>query len=1126
MKQKFSFRSLVMAFITIGLVVTTFTSCDNKEDEINALKKDVEKLTASFDSLKKTVDSGNYVKGVTATDTGILVTFKDDTTSEVPVDGKAPVITVDEATGDLLVDGKVVGNVKGPKGDKGEPGDTGATGPAGPAGPAGTAADAPKITVEDGELKVNGESLDPKVMIPEASNNAYVVETEGKVELHVWNKEKGEYQSVSLAKATVGLTSLVYFPEAYINGVEAIVFRPLIFRSFIANVVTEDSCNPVTPGETPCINKIGNTVVLPFTPTQNFNVQMLSLPIEVAYNMNASNIDMSKIDVENLDVTSHIAKMYKNRGGAEDAVDGNPYTAKFSKIENGKLYVNLDIDYAKFAEVYGNKIPVAPYVLGWIADGYEDTDGVDNIVLALQVPNKDENAEKPYITSDYAVAVVKPLAGIDIAKKEGDCLRYSDMIDPAGGGVNVPEADVDWAGVDNAKEMGDGINLYQGDTVTKTKDARIVDLVEGETLDLHTVVKAIDGSAEFGVTNPCTTIDIERFGFEWKFDLLDGAGNEIVYKLTANATDQQKFITLDEATGVVKARVYDEEPNGAAVDRTPIVRVRIVDPKNPDCFVSQAFIKILIGKKPETPHKPMTIGLPQKEFEIACGKEGYHVDGLTTEEVNELIYNEVGMSKKDFHKKYTSFVQVPVDGVSLGTVWLKTDTGDGQTTYLPQWKVSVCDLYARMKDKCGEDVNVATLTAKGKYVSTSGEEIEVVFSVKVTKSNVGMEITKADMIQAYWDDDYTFVKHHTQVPTVNDEVNVYLPIGGEQVNEFDINNPFAPGGEDILGYKNDLNVSFDNVGVTPTKFVGKTYTYVFSEVDKQFKDATDVNGDKFKLTVVHIGGTNPDGVVVTHEELWAEGTVPVATFTSTTTISGTVTTTIWNNELKSQKVAEIRAHTSTGADFLDAADPTDAIEIAKRQDNLVYIHNEVADYLLNKTKSYMWANIRIKSACTCPEADSEYVKINGKDEFTVHFLRPLSVEGKTDGKFVDSADETSDDTFVLLEGLLKYTDWRGIKFPEAGQPVDYVDFYGVEENELEFNREDVTWNATGSFDQMPSTVELSKVQRADGKWYLHYHNTGTAVDNVIMKIPVTVKYSRGVIGDAVIEIKVSKTLGQ
>ncbi len=1033
MKHKFSFKSLVMAFITMGLVLTTFTSCDNNDDEINDLKGKVDKLTTSLNSLKATVDGGNYVKNVTATDGGILVTFKDGKTSKVTVDGKAPTITVDK-DGNLLVDGKSVGNVKGKDGKDG--------------------AD-PKITVEDGELKVNGKSLDPKVVLPTTANAAYIVEKDGKVELNVWNKKEGKYQQVSLSTGAVGLTSLVYFPEAYINGVEAIVFEPVVFRT--SKVVPHDDCNPA--GEVGCLDKIGNVVKI-----GNVNYQMLSAATTVAYNMNSSDIDESKINKDKLEVTSHIAKMYSKRGGVEDGKNGNPYKAKFVSMKDGKLNVTLDVDYNVFAKVYGSKIDLDSYFAGTFG-GDESVQGENNVVLALQVPNAEGEG---VVTSDYTVAVVKPVYGIDIAKKQGNCLRFSDMIDPAPG-ANVPFADKDWAGVDNAKEMGDGVNRYKGESTVKPKDARIVDLVEGKTLDLHTVVKAIAGSPAFTNSDKdCRNVDITKYGFEWKFDLLDQAGKKIVYKLNTNNTDQQEFLTLDEKTGVVKARVYSQGAQGAAVDRTPIVRVRIVDPKNPTCFVSQAFIKLLVVKEAQTAPETKTIVVPAESFVVKCDSDAKHTQGLTTQQVNELIYNAVGMSKTDFHKKYKNFSQVDVDGKQLGTVWLKEDIKDGQTTYLPQWDVDACDMFAHFHDKCGKDTDSAVLTANGVFSDDAGNKIVIVFSVNASKPDA-MNLVPADMYAKYWygnssADGYDYIEHHSQKPT--------------SVKDDDVNN---------FTYTNDLNAVFVNTKVTPTKFKEMDYVYEFAPVAEQFVGATDENGVAYNITVDNSG---------TVKKLFANGTL----------------------------VAKIDPHTKRNVGNPDSRD----MLTYEKNDVANYLLNKS----VKGQNYYMWAKINIKAKCKCANAPEAYIKVDGKDGFIVRFLRPIDVNPVSTESYIDGVDLGKKGSIIDIYKATGLSDWHKDLFKDNANYYRFYNIKSVKyEGNARWDANGAVEPVPPTVKLY--WADKAEVERLTGKTYtdptyMHggivYNNNGSTVKHdYYLYIPITIEYERGVIVTSEVKVKVEYT---
>lgn len=419
-----------------------------------------------------------------------------------------------------------------------------------------------------------------------------------------------------------------------------------------------------------------------------YKMQLLSATTTVSYNINPSNIDMSKIDAENLMVTSHVAKMYTRAGGVEDAVENNPFTAKFVEIKNGKLNVSLDIDYAAFEKAYSKDFSLDQYFTGLVGNGSESPVGEKNIVLALQVPHsaeaKKEGVATPYVTSDYTLAVVKPIYGIDIARKDvAECLRYSDLVDGPGADdktKNVPnKTDIDWAGVENAKILGDGINKYNN--VLKPKDARVVDLVEGESLDLHTVVKAVAGSERFPASvNDCRTVDVEKYD---NFEKVEGLGNV------------------------------------------------------------------------------------------------------------ELI----------------------------------KDVADGQTTYLPKWTVSSCDMYAAFIDKCKKTASSATLTATGRFFNAKGDEVIVKFSV-LAKLADNMNLKPADLYQKYWHANYTYIEHHSQKPRT--------------ANDADVAN---------FTYTTDINGAFVNTMTTPSAFKNMEYEYVFAPAAEQISGVKDKAGKAIVITV-------------------------------------------------------------------------------------------------------------------------------------------------------------------------------------------------------------------------------------------------------------------------------------
>ncbi|PVX52577.1 hypothetical protein C7377_0904 [Balneicella halophila] len=936
------------------------------------------------------------------------------------------------------------------------------------------------------------QELEDNIAANEASIKALI---DGGIDEDKFN-ELLEEMGLNISELGQGLTSLVYYPETYVNGVEAIVFRPVVFRAETTDNWQNDECNPSEPPAPGCLDNIGTSVSMAGAENQTFTMQLLSAATTVAYNVNASNIDVSKLDTENLMVTSHVAKMYTNSnvsiytkaGGAEDAVENNPFTAKFVDMMDGKMHVSLDIDYTAFENAYGNDFNLEDYFTGVVGNGSESENGDKNIVLALQVPaGETATGTSSYVTSDYTLATVQPIYGIDIAKpNNNDCLRYSDYIDGPSTDdqtQNVPGGyDFDWAGVENAKYLGDGINLYDDASNLKPKDARIVDLVEGETLDLHTVVKAIGGSERFPDSkDDCVDVDVEKYGFEWEFSLLDGNDDPIEYILENNNTDQQQFITLNEETGEVKARVFSQDPNGAAVDRTPIVRVRLIDPENPTCFISQAFIKILIGEEEEERPDDVIIGLEQAEYVVGCNEEDTFTQMFTVQQVNEQIYNELGLSKQRFHEKYPEFEHVN----GLGTVEVIEDTEDGQTTYLPKWTVNACAMYAEFVDKCGENSESAILTATGRYFNDAGEQVIVKFSV-LAKLADNMNLEPADLYAKYWHENFTYIEHHSQKP--------------RSVNDSDVNN---------FTYTTDINGAFVNQNTTPSAFDNMEYEYIFAPATEQISGAKYRDGSDIIITIENDG-----------KELRANGEL-VATITDHEALNA-------------------------GSGTFDPLDP-------QSSDFLTYEKNDMANYLLNKANNgenyFMWARLQIKAQCTCPDAPETFVKINGNDGFNVRFLRPIDVNSTSTEKFIDGVDQGKFGSIVDIFKAVGLADWRKDTFAEND---NYYDFYGVTSITYE---EGARWDASGSIEPIPTTVELSWIDRAtvasitngdlnfDGQVVtdtsaansdedpdlfryggLRYDsNESVVTEDYYLYIPITIIYDRGTIVTREIKILVEAT---
>lgn len=202
MKQKFSLKTIVVGFMAMSLMLTSVTSCKDYDDDINSLENRVTSLEASVKALQAKVDAGKYVTAVATHDDGITVTFSDGTSQNVTVNGKAPTITVN-SDGDLLVDGTVVGNIKGPKGD------TGASG----------ADIANNVTIDPTTKEILVDGAGTGVILDNISQNgSYVTSTATGYTLNVWNSTTNAYETISLPKGSNTVTGITYVPHQLSGG--------------------------------------------------------------------------------------------------------------------------------------------------------------------------------------------------------------------------------------------------------------------------------------------------------------------------------------------------------------------------------------------------------------------------------------------------------------------------------------------------------------------------------------------------------------------------------------------------------------------------------------------------------------------------------------------------------------------------------------------------------------------------------------------------------------------------------------------------------------------------------------------------------------------------------------------
>ena len=174
---------------------------------------------------------------------------------------------------------------------------------------------------------------------------------------------------------------------------------------------------------------------------------------------------------------------------------------------------------------------------------------------------------------------------------------------------------------------------------------------------------------------------LKAAGLEFRF-----AAPTMPYTIGDNEADQQQFITVYEKDGVWYAK--SKLPNGvvdnqAAVGKTPIVRVELVDVNNENAVVDARYFKV--EWTPEDPVAMEVVDLGEYKFEYTLSCADFKGAVLWKDMINDILANfgDNGISFEDFIKYYTAdesdiTSEVDEDGEyvaakNIGTIVLNND---------------------------------------------------------------------------------------------------------------------------------------------------------------------------------------------------------------------------------------------------------------------------------------------------------------------------------------------------------------------------------------------------------------------------------------------------------------------
>ena len=701
-------------------------------------------------------------------------------------------------------------------------------------------------------------------------------------------------------------------------------------------------------------------------------------------------------------------------------------------------------------------------------------------VAALQVIREGKDT----ITSDYATLYKAAVKNVRIANPNAKAEEHYRFA------IN----DNTLKSKDSKVVLGD--KIVWNETPQDYKDCDTT-LVDGSSLDLMSLVSA-HGLME---NQDCAKLDTETYGWTWKFEVVTG------YVLGVNKTPQDKFVALEADGHTLKTTVYGDDSQGAAIGRTPIIRVTLIDEAGK--IVSGAYIKLQIVKEDVPSREQIEIDLGGAKFSCA----GY-TGPVDTKMMNQLIYNVVGMSKDAFHNHFDVFkaYNAPAEGINkanVGEVEQKEDTeAISGRSYNLIWTATSMDLW----NNAGK-----VMTHRVVYYDDANAPTDsLVVILKATAEDIAKnaDIDAAKMLDNYWDAAKTYTSYNFRTPVV----------GENKVDKFEL--------------ITDPNASFKTVNgnllLSEGLSAGAVTKYYFCMDD--MKKIETIGNLKVKFSF------NEKDSVSLYAQIYDDSKK-----------------TFGDREI----VAKITNKFSNTADKDAVGTPYESFDGGKMNSFLQYGNSVAGEGMANATKQGEVAkkllNTGAMYALICadqyPCADLNKrvsVSFKGADHFKANIIRPVNAKEVANGNFIDGKDKIPTDktqaevgTYMSIEKLVDLYDWRGRQFSAKEYKEYYYGYYGIKS--IIPDLKNVTCDLNGENTAVPTTVVLGwestngnevtygkdvtddkgnvteKRAQTSKYGFVTYYNNGAKLDkdfNLI--IPVTIEYAWGKI-ETTVKAHVVKT---
>lgn len=1043
---KFFLTSAAIAAALVGAV-----SCQKDySGDINDLNSKISSLTSQLQTLQDQIKSGEIVTNVEKIANGIKVTTNK--ASYEIVNGKDGVNGTNGTNGTNGKDGSVV--TIGENGNWFIDGVDQNIPAAGKNGTNGT----------NGIDGKNGEYY-----VPNAET--------GKFDKYTWDAEKGEYVKTAtdisfLAPGTITavydteagtltligvegydgpyvialdaeLKSLVFVPQAYVEGVEAMLIETFSYNALtLKNKDSKDEIAEAAKEE---------STISPVTVAQ--------------YYVNPANAKLDSLTFDFVTEPNLDYVMTRSKASEDFKVE----VAGWEEGEHqGRRVVNVTL-----------KVTGSPAII--------DEEDPKISVVALEAKTPDGQL----VVSDYATLYSNAIDEIRIAdpiaeaKKKGIVDPYDEHYRRAIKGINVVDDEAyldekaawEWANtLPESKAICDTVVLYNG------------------SIDLAGVIAA-HGVGE----TKCTELSAERLaalGLEWNIELVKN------YKIGTPVTDQADFVKMDGT--VFTPKVFDLESSEAAIGRTPIFRVSLVNPAIKDKagkpeIVECAYVKVFIGA-PEDVIEDATFPINLGPVSFSCADTTL---SITVKQMNEEVYTPMHTSHDNFRATYTADA-TKAEGV--GTVVENTDMEQTQATVVWTWTLSADELW----ENRGKEVSIKipyTHNVNGRVIylelkTKVADDFQTVFNVEPSQY---IENYWYDVTAAYKVSENAFYKYNTRY-------NVLVPT---TVTDDDPEN---------CQFYNDINASFitwkvGEEGTPGVLKVNKNVTQIeyFFCLDHKIK-APKIEGKEVEFKIFEADG---------------ETEVKAANKSKGTVLMG---------RLKGEEEYELIATIFNDGSIKDLPN---AIVLNKgEKDDEGFYPDNLAKKLLNTQQLYVLIGAK---GLVCAEEGDEanagkevQITFNGKDCFEADYVRPVNLGTNSAKPFIDGVDFGEVGSYLRIEDLINPYDWR----LEPGTThnryfsdhENYWGYYGLFDVQVDLDNVTCDLTADGS---VPVTVilkqmtaeELKGAVPADVKLpetkygYLTYVNNGTGVEEFHLFLNVTVKYGWGTITtEKPITVKVESTI--